>query len=48
MDGNRLQPSEPDLAPSDFHLIHFLQEFIGGKHLVTDDEVKEKVEEWLF
>ncbi|GFY09996.1 integrase catalytic domain-containing protein [Trichonephila clavipes] len=37
----------PDLAPSDFHLLRYLKEFLGGKHFDTADEVKEEVQDWL-
>jgi hypothetical protein len=37
----------PDLAPSDFHLFPKLKEFLGGKHMETDAEVKETVTAWL-
>ena len=33
-------PYSPDLAPSDFHLVGPLKEFLGGQHFGTDDEVK--------
>ncbi|GFV76257.1 histone-lysine N-methyltransferase SETMAR [Trichonephila clavipes] len=35
------------LAPSDFHLFHYLKEFLGGKRFDTADEVKEEVQDWL-
>jgi hypothetical protein len=37
----------PDLAPSDFHLFPKLKEFLGGKRMETDAEVKETVTAWL-
>jgi histone-lysine N-methyltransferase SETMAR len=38
----------PDLAPSDFHLFPKLNEFLGGKRMETDAEVKETtVTAWL-
>ncbi|GFT13461.1 histone-lysine N-methyltransferase SETMAR [Trichonephila clavipes] len=39
-------PYSPDLAPSDFHLFRYLNEFLGGKRFDTADEVKE-VQDWL-
>ena len=40
-------PYSPDLAPSDFHLFHYLKDFLSGKRFATDDEVKEAVKDWL-
>ncbi|GFX61939.1 HTH_48 domain-containing protein [Trichonephila clavipes] len=40
-------PYSPDLAPSDFHLLRYLKEFLGGKRFDTADEVKEEVQDWL-
>jgi histone-lysine N-methyltransferase SETMAR len=37
----------PDLAPSDFHLFPKLKEFLGGKRMETDAEVKDTVTAWL-
>jgi histone-lysine N-methyltransferase SETMAR len=37
----------PDLAPSDFHLFPKLKEFLGGKYMETDAEVKETVTAWF-
>jgi hypothetical protein len=37
----------PDLALSDFHLFPKLKEFLGGKRMETDAEVKETVTAWL-
>jgi histone-lysine N-methyltransferase SETMAR len=37
----------PDLAPSDFHLFPKLKEFLGGKRMETDVEVKETDTAWL-
>lgn len=34
-----------DLAPSNFHLLCYLKEFFGGRHVASDDKVKEVVEE---
>jgi histone-lysine N-methyltransferase SETMAR len=40
-------PYSPDLAPSDYHLFPKLKEFLGGKCMETDVEVKETVTAWL-
>jgi hypothetical protein len=37
----------PDLAPSDFHLFPKLKEFLGGRRLKNDEEVKDAVKERL-
>jgi histone-lysine N-methyltransferase SETMAR len=37
----------PDLAPSDFHLFPALKEFLGGKRLEYNEEVKNAIREWL-
>lgn len=34
-------PHSSELAPSDLNLFRSLKEFLGGKHLTTDDEKKE-------
>ena len=34
-------PYSPDLAPLDFHLFPKLKEFLGGKQMVDDDELKQ-------
>jgi hypothetical protein len=38
---------DSDLAPSDFHLFTKMKVFLGGKHVATDEEVKETVTDWL-
>ena len=40
-------PYSPDLAPSDFHLFRYFNEFLGSKRFATDDEIKEAVQDWL-
>jgi histone-lysine N-methyltransferase SETMAR len=40
-------PYSPDLAPSDFHLFPKRKEFLGGRRIATDEEVKETVTDWL-
>jgi hypothetical protein len=35
------------LAPSDFYLFPALKEFLGGKLLKCDEEMKDAVGEWL-
>jgi histone-lysine N-methyltransferase SETMAR len=40
-------PYGPDLAPSDFHLFPKMKEFLGGKQMAADEEVKEPVTNWL-
>ncbi|GFW38353.1 histone-lysine N-methyltransferase SETMAR [Trichonephila clavipes] len=40
-------PYNPDWALSDFHLFHYLKEFLGGKHFDTAGEEKEEVQDWL-
>jgi histone-lysine N-methyltransferase SETMAR len=37
----------PDLAPSDFHLLQKLKEFLGGRRFKSDEEVNDVVKEWL-
>lgn len=32
-----------DFWPSDYHLLHYLKQFLGGKRFTTDDEMKEAV-----
>jgi histone-lysine N-methyltransferase SETMAR len=45
---NRDHPAHsPDLAPSNFHLFPKMREFLGGKRMATDEEVKEIVTDWL-
>jgi hypothetical protein len=35
------------LAPSDFHLLPALKEFLGGRCFKSNEEVKHAVREWL-
>jgi histone-lysine N-methyltransferase SETMAR len=37
----------PDLAPSDFHFLPKLKEFLGGRRFKSDEEVKDAVKVWL-
>jgi truncated hemoglobin YjbI len=37
----------PDLAPSDFHLLSTLKEFLGGRCFKRDEEVKDVAKERL-
>ena len=37
----------PDSAPSDFHLFPTLKEFLGGRHFISDEEVRDAVKEWV-
>jgi hypothetical protein len=41
------RPYSPDLVPSDFQLFPKMKEFLGGKQMATDEEVKETVTDWL-
>jgi hypothetical protein len=34
-------------VPSNFHIFPKIKEFLGGKLMVTDDEMKETVTDWL-
>jgi histone-lysine N-methyltransferase SETMAR len=40
-------PFCPDMVPSDFHLFPKRKEFLSGKWMATDEEVKETVMDWL-
>ncbi|KAJ4425610.1 hypothetical protein ANN_27806 [Periplaneta americana] len=40
-------PYSPDLAPSDFHLLTKLKDFLGGTHFGSDEELKKTVNTWL-
>ncbi|GBO17806.1 hypothetical protein AVEN_152303-1 [Araneus ventricosus] len=40
-------PYSPDLAPSDFHLLLKLKEFLGGKRFRSDEELENAVITWL-
>jgi histone-lysine N-methyltransferase SETMAR len=37
----------PDLAPSYFHLVPKLKEFLGDRRFKSDETVKDAVKEWL-
>ncbi|GBM24781.1 hypothetical protein AVEN_67712-1, partial [Araneus ventricosus] len=37
----------PDLAPSDFHLLRKLSDFLGGKRFGSDEELENAVTTWL-
>jgi hypothetical protein len=39
-------PFSPDQAPSDFRLFPKMNEFLGGKAMATDEEVKKTVTDW--
>jgi histone-lysine N-methyltransferase SETMAR len=40
-------PYSPELAPSDFHVFLHLKNFLGGRRLLEDDDVKEDVNTWF-
>jgi hypothetical protein len=39
--------SQPDLAPSNFHLFGLLKNHLGGKRFADDEEVQMEVRKWL-
>lgn len=40
-------PYSPDLPPSDFHLFPYLKKALAGKRFVSDNDLKEAVEDFL-
>jgi len=40
-------PYSPDLAPSDFHLFRFLQNFLNGKTFSSEDLIKQHLDKFL-
>ena len=40
-------PYSPDLAPSDYHLVHELKKQLKGRHFSSDAEVTTAAETWL-
>lgn len=40
-------PYSPDLAPTDFHVFHYLKSHLGGKSFHNDEEIKDVIEMWL-
>jgi histone-lysine N-methyltransferase SETMAR len=40
-------PYNPDLAPSDFHVILYLKTFPGGWRFHDDNKIKEAINTWF-
>jgi hypothetical protein len=40
-------PNNPDVAPSNFHLLPKLKKHLRGHHILSDDEVKTAVKTWF-
>jgi len=40
-------PYSPDIALSDYHLIRFLQNSLHGKHFVSEEAVKQHLEQFF-
>jgi hypothetical protein len=40
-------PYCPNLAPSDFHLLTQMKQFLGGTHTGSDEEVKKTAKGWF-
>jgi hypothetical protein len=35
------------MAPSDFHLVTHLEQFLGGMYMGSDEEVKKTIKDWF-
>ncbi|UYV79317.1 hypothetical protein LAZ67_17002127 [Cordylochernes scorpioides] len=40
-------PNSPDLASSDFHLFPHLNQFVSGKHFMSNEEVERTLDEYF-
>jgi hypothetical protein len=45
---NQESPYSHDLVPGDFHLSGPLKMHLGGQKLLTDDELKGSIDNWLY